>query len=171
MAQGVKWLNRGRLVVTCVTDVQNDRMETDVRSWTSNMRSVGRQDWLWRHWPGTVPIVVRWRISSELLHDSCSIAAIMASSLASVCTVLKRSVFTRALGVTSVISGFRRDTDEIWALLGYYAASNGNPVPAFRDNVSLPNSRVKKMWRIRCPETSVRDYDSTLRNTPDERRS
>jgi hypothetical protein len=30
-----------------------------------------------------------------------------------------------------VISGFRRDADEICALLGYYAASNGNPLPTF----------------------------------------
>jgi hypothetical protein len=46
--------------------------------------------------------------------------------------------------VLSVISGFRRDADEICALLGYYAASNGNPLLTFRDNVSLPSSRVKK---------------------------
>jgi hypothetical protein len=38
----------------------------------------------------------------------------------------------------SVISGFRRDADEICALLGHYAASNGNPLPTFRDNVSVP---------------------------------
>jgi hypothetical protein len=40
--------------------------------------------------------------------------------------------------------GFRRDVDEICALLGYYAASNGNPLPTFRDNVSVSSSRVKK---------------------------
>jgi hypothetical protein len=33
---------------------------------------------------------------------------------------------------------------EICALLGCYAASSGNPLPAFRDNVSVPSSRVKK---------------------------
>jgi hypothetical protein len=44
----------------------------------------------------------------------------------------------------SVISGFRRDADEICNLLGYYAASNGNLSPTFRDNVSVPSSRVKK---------------------------
>jgi hypothetical protein len=32
----------------------------------------------------------------------------------------------------------------ISVLLGYYAASNGNPLPTFRDNVSVPSSRVKK---------------------------
>jgi hypothetical protein len=43
-----------------------------------------------------------------------------------------------------VISGFRRDVDEICALLGYYAASSGNPLPTFRDNVSAPSLRAKK---------------------------
>jgi hypothetical protein len=38
----------------------------------------------------------------------------------------------------SVISDFRRDIDEICeicALLGYYAAWSGNPLPIFRDSV------------------------------------
>jgi hypothetical protein len=43
-----------------------------------------------------------------------------------------------------IISGFRRDADEICALLGYNTASSGNPLPTFRDNVSVPSSRVKK---------------------------
>jgi hypothetical protein len=108
---------------------------------------------------------------------------------------------------------------EICVLLGYYAASNGNPLPTFRDNVSVPFSMVKKSkkkknyaasngnslptfrddvsvrssrtkkskkkkkkkknsWTswpltgpIRCPETSVKDYHSTLHNIPEERRS
>jgi hypothetical protein len=38
----------------------------------------------------------------------------------------------------SVISGFRRDVDGIWALLGYYAASSGNVLPTFRYNVLTP---------------------------------
>jgi hypothetical protein len=42
-----------------------------------------------------------------------------------------------------VISGFRRDADEISALLRYYAASADDPLPTFRDNVSVPSSRVK----------------------------
>jgi hypothetical protein len=46
-----------------------------------------------------------------------------------------------------VISGFRRDVDEICALLGYYAASTGNPLPTFRDNVLVPTSRVKKSMK------------------------
>jgi hypothetical protein len=34
-----------------------------------------------------------------------------------------------------MISGFRHDVDEICALLGFYAASSGNPLPTFRDNM------------------------------------
>jgi hypothetical protein len=34
--------------------------------------------------------------------------------------------------------------NEICDLLGYYAASSGNPLPTFRDNVSVPYSRAKK---------------------------
>jgi hypothetical protein len=45
-------------------------------------------------------------------------------------------------------SGFRRDVDEICALLGYYAASCGNCLPIFRDNVSVLSSRVKSPRRL-----------------------
>jgi hypothetical protein len=47
----------------------------------------------------------------------------------------------------TLISGFRRDVDEICALLGYYAASCGNCLPTFRDNVSVPSSQVKNPSR------------------------
>jgi hypothetical protein len=43
-----------------------------------------------------------------------------------------------------VISDFRRDLDEICALLGYYSASSDNPLPTFRDNISVSSSTVKK---------------------------
>ena len=42
-----------------------------------------------------------------------------------------------------VKSGFRRDAAENCVLLGCYAASNGNFLPTFRDNLSVPSSRVK----------------------------
>jgi hypothetical protein len=41
-----------------------------------------------------------------------------------------------------LISGFRRDVDEICGLLGYYAASCGNCLPTFRDNVSVPSQKT-----------------------------
>ena len=42
-----------------------------------------------------------------------------------------------------MISAPRREVDENCALLGYYAASNGNFLPTFRDNLSVPSTRVK----------------------------
>ena len=39
-----------------------------------------------------------------------------------------------------MIPGFRRESDENFALLGYYAASGGNFLPTFRDNLSVPSS-------------------------------
>jgi hypothetical protein len=65
---------------------------------------------------------------------------------------------------------------EICALLGYYAASYGNCLPTFRDNVSVPSSRVKSPNRIREDGTDtffrnvVNNYHITLRNIPEERR-
>jgi hypothetical protein len=64
------------------------------------------------------------------------------------------------------------------ALLGYYAASSGNSLPTFRDNISAPPPSVivkgletLKMWPIGCPETSVRNYHYSLRNNPKARSS
>ena len=59
-------------------------------------------------------------------------------------------------------------------LLGYYAASSGNSLPTCWDNLSAPFSRVSAwllMGPICCPETSVRNYHYTLRNSPEERGS
>ena len=49
---------------------------------------------------------------------------------------------------------FRRDVDEICNLLGYYAASCGNCLPTFRNNVSVPSSRVKSPSGPRRPQIS-----------------
>jgi len=48
-----------------------------------------------------------------------------------------------------VISGFRREGDENCALLGYYAASGGNFLPTFWDNLSAPSSGVKNYYSLR----------------------
>jgi hypothetical protein len=42
-----------------------------------------------------------------------------------------------------VISGFRREVDEICALLGYYTVHSVNFLPTFRDNLSVPSSQVQ----------------------------
>jgi hypothetical protein len=63
--------------------------------------------------------------------------------------------------------------------LGYYAACNGDLLPNFHENLSVPLSRIKNprrflpltMGPISCPETSVTNYHSALRNRPEELRS
>jgi hypothetical protein len=48
-----------------------------------------------------------------------------------------------------VISGFRCDVDKICHLLGYYEALGCSSVPTFRENVTVPFSRVKNSKRLR----------------------
>jgi hypothetical protein len=76
---------------------------------------------------------------------------------------------------TNHIAAGRRNDREL-RFLGYYAASSGHLLPTFRDNLSVPSSgvldsRPLKMSPIICPETSLRDYNYSLRNNPEERSS
>jgi hypothetical protein len=66
----------------------------------------------------------------------------------------------------SVISGFRRDTDQTCSLRRYYAAANDNPLLMFRGQLVL----IFKGQEVQ-EETTVKDYHSTLRNAPEERGS
>ena len=78
-------------------------------------------------------------------------------------------------------SGVRREVDEDCALLGYYAASSGNFLPKFRDNLSVPCCFLKmgpigfpltsKMGPIDCPASSIRNYHYLLHDNPEEGRS
>jgi hypothetical protein len=61
------------------------------------------------------------------------------------------------------ISGVRRDV-EICTLLGYYAASRGNCLSTFRDNVSGPSSRVKSPRRYQIRGYSYNESSKILRN-------
>ena len=45
-----------------------------------------------------------------------------------------------------MIPGFRREVDENRTLQGYYAASGGNSLPAFRDTLQLPSSSGPRKW-------------------------
>jgi hypothetical protein len=67
-------------------------------------------------------------------------------------------------GLLSLISGFRSDVDEICAHVGYYVASCGN---CFGTN----HRSQLQGGPIRCPETPVNNYHTTLRNVPEECRS
>jgi hypothetical protein len=84
--------------------------------------------------------------------------------------------------VFCVILVFRREVAENCALLGYYAASSGNFLSTFRDNLSFPTSGFKnptgfldsltlRMGPIDFPETSVINYHYTLPNNPEDCRS
>jgi len=42
-----------------------------------------------------------------------------------------------------MVTGFRHEVDETGVLLRHYAACSGNSLPTFRDNLSVPSSRVK----------------------------
>jgi len=68
-----------------------------------------------------------------------------------------------------VISVFLHEVAENCACLLYYAASGGNSLPTFRDNLWGPIFRdlALRMGPIDCPETSVRNYHYWLRNKPE----
>jgi hypothetical protein len=76
-----------------------------------------------------------------------------------------------------LVLGFRREVD-ICVLLGCYTAYIGNSLPTLRVNLSVPSSIVKiakhswpVMGPIGCSATSVRNWQYTLCNNPEERRS
>jgi len=71
----------------------------------------------------------------------------------------------------------RSESDQICAILGYYAASSGSSLLTFRGKVSglililsVPSWSLK-IETIDCPETSVRNYHHLLRNSLQERSS
>jgi hypothetical protein len=52
---------------------------------------------------------------------------------------------------TNVISGSRREADEISASLGNYTAYSDNSLPTFRNKLSVPSSRTKNYFWIFDP--------------------
>jgi len=68
---------------------------------------------------------------------------------------------------------------EICAVLGYYAAKRGNPLPTFQHHPLVSSSQVRKSKKKRTleegtnklPPTSIRNYHSVLCNIPEEHRS
>ena len=90
------------------------------------------------------------------------------------------SVWLHTAALILVVGDVSTHTLEIWALSKFYSARNGTFLLAFRDNLSVPSSRVRdsswsvlplKMGPIGCPQTSVRKCHSTLSKIPKERRS
>jgi hypothetical protein len=62
-------------------------------------------------------------------------------------SIMRFEVLTVVNSNVTLISGFRRDVDESCTLMGYYAASCGNCLPTFWDNVSVTSSQVKNPSR------------------------
>jgi len=94
---------------------------------------------------------------------------------------------TTRKSILCMTSGFFHNKDENCVLLGYYIVSSGNFLQTFWDNLSVPYSRVKNpsaakwmrtalFWVIMplkigltgCPKTSVRKYQSSLHNNPEQ---
>jgi hypothetical protein len=78
-----------------------------------------------------------------------------------------------------MISGLRRRVNEIFAVLGCYAVLIGNLGtdvsgqhigPIFKNQVVFLNCLTLEVGNDSCPETSVTNYQSTLRNIPEKRR-
>jgi hypothetical protein len=97
---------------------------------------------------------------------------------------VKLTVNAEAVSYEEVISGFRRDLEEIFTFRRFYGSCIGKFSLAFRDKISLPFSGAKKskikvffiscllkIGPISCPETSVRIYHAALLNNPEELKS
>ena len=75
-----------------------------------------------------------------------------------------------------MISGFHRGVSAVFDVLGCYDLYIGIYVPKFRETYrfhihSRWTASSFKMGPIGCPETSVTNYQSTLRNIPEKGRS
>jgi hypothetical protein len=76
--------------------------------------------------------------------------------------------------VESVISDFCCEVDQNCAVLGYYVASSCNYLQTFRNIFLFKNPRkafgflTLKMLPIDCQETSIKNYNCSLRNNPEE---
>ena len=66
--------------------------------------------------------------------------------------------------ISCVTSDFRRQVDENCALVGSYAESSGNFLPTFRDNLSVPPSRVHKLTVRYCSFCCVITQKSAVFN-------
>jgi hypothetical protein len=96
-----------------------------------------------------------WFINKRLMiHGTINVKLIMYFELETV-EACVRALFC-------MMSGFRREVDKNCALLGYYAASSGNLLQTFRDNLSVPSS-----GRTGSPKEGT---DMLSRNNPERAR-
>jgi hypothetical protein len=58
------------------------------------------------------------------------------------CVVIQyKEILPYVSNFNSRISGFRHEVEDNCAVLSYYAASSGNFLPTFRDNLSVPHTQ------------------------------
>jgi len=74
------------------------------------------------------------------------------------------------------IGNFHRFSGQNCTFLSHYAASTGNLLQTFRDDLSLPSSKNPDSWLLKMgpigrPETSVRIYHYSLSKDSEERSS
>jgi hypothetical protein len=129
----------GASVTTCLHEQYKKELKITLRrrNATSTPLSMGRALEL-RHQVQTSGPVAVLRPASNFRHPS---------------TGHRENIVIPKLGLRSQMD----EVDENCALLGYYAASSGDFLPSFRDNLSVPSSGAKK-GPIGCPEMSVRNY-------------
>ena len=74
-----------------------------------------------------------------------------------------------------LVWGFLCEVNEKCYFLGCYGANNGDSLPKFRDSLWVLSSRrdsgLLKMRRTSCSETSVRNFQYSLRMSPEVRSS
>ena len=88
------------------------------------------------------PILLHRSIRITVLMKKLPIAR-MQLPLFSFCPSFMKYIHRAILGF--MIAGFSLELDENCTLRGHYAASSGNSVPTFRDNQSVPSSRVESL--------------------------
>jgi hypothetical protein len=88
---------------------------------------------------------VKFKISNLQLKDAlpCAITEPSFFNRYFLFDLPSRDTRVKTLHCTRVISSFRREVDENYALLGYYAACSGNLLTTFRDNLWVKSSRAK----------------------------
>ena len=74
---------------------------------------------------------------------------------------MTRIIATNNPSPSCVISCFRHEVCDKHALLGYYVANSGNSLDTFGTAYWVPSAG--------CPETSIRNYHYSLRESSEER--
>jgi hypothetical protein len=123
---------------------------------------------------------VEWEFSTDVSGLPVCPETLVSNYNSTLCKITKeRRSHLHGSGILKSHKVINRTFLENWALLGHYAASSGNFLPTFRDNLSVPSSSSKNPWIIEdfgtlkngttgSPEISVINYHYSLRSDPEE---